>query len=307
VAYCGEACQKAGWEEHKVVCNKMKVATMELVKAMINMATKKYKNGKRSSQGGDAFDEFEFDTTDEEASGLVVEANPPKSSSMQIQNDSSNFQDVSVSPIPIRQPTGSNQIFRLVRFSGLSREPLDGKVGVIVVKVWQDLELTSVGVFLPLIDEAGQLGGGVLFRVYTSHGDLIHEQEEEVAELFTTGLSRMGELVLDRSVKLEAHRRYFLVINMEGQSCFSGEGGNFLHCLHTEAGGVQVTFETPENEDLEEFLEDVDNDTSTRMGQIPALYLKNPRTKKVVESRDVYELLSESINNLFNSYAIEVL
>jgi len=39
----------------------------------------------------------------------------------------------------------------------------------------------------------------------------------------------------------------------------TGEGGSYLysHCPQSEKGGVQVTFETPDKDDLGEFLEDV--------------------------------------------------
>ena len=117
------------------------------------------------------------------------------------------------------------------------------------------------------------------------------------AELYRTDLDDMGELKLISPIKLSAHRRYFLVMKMGGLPCRAGQEGTFLHCLHTEIGGVQVTFEDPDRDDLglwssfnqfifynflnflEEFLEDVENLTSTSKGQIPALYLRLPKNK----------------------------
>ena len=119
---------------------------------------------------------------------------------------------------------------------------------MVVVKVWQDLDLTSVGVFLPINDNYEN--ESVIFKVFSKEGWLLYEQEEEIAELYRTDLDDMGELKMTSPVKLSAHRRYFLVMKMGGLPCRAGQEGTFLHCLHTEIGGVQVTFEDPDRDDL---------------------------------------------------------
>jgi len=183
--------------------------------------------------------------------------------------------DVSVSPI--RHPAVSSQPICLIRFSSLSTVPWDTEMNVVVVKVWQDLDLTSVGVFLPINDDYEN--ESVIFKVFSNQGWLLYEQEEEIAELYRTDLDDMGELKLISPIKLSAHRRYFLMMKMGGLPCRAGQEGTFLHCLHTDIGGVQVAFEDPERDELEEFLVDVENLTSTSKGQIPALYLRLPMNK----------------------------
>jgi len=183
--------------------------------------------------------------------------------------------DVSMSPI--RHPAVSSQPICLIRFSSLSTVPWDTEMNVVVVKVWQDLDLTSVGVFLPINEDYED--ESVMFKVFSKEGWLLYEQEEEIAELYCTDLDDMGELKMTSPVKLSAHRRYYLVMKMGGLPCRAGQEGTYLHCLHTEIGGVQVTFEDPKRDDLEEFLEDVENFTSTSKGQIPALYLRVPENK----------------------------
>jgi len=183
--------------------------------------------------------------------------------------------DVSVSPI--RHPAVSSQPICLIRFSSLSTVPWDTEMNVVVVKVWQDLDLTSVGVFLPINEDYED--ESVMFKVFSKEGWLLYEQEEEIAELYCTDLDDMGELKMTSPVKLSAHRRYYLVMKMGGLPCRAGQEGTYLHCLHTDIGGVQVTFEDPKRDDLEEFLEDVENLTSTSKGQIPALYLRLPENK----------------------------
>lgn len=61
--------------------------------------------------------------------------------------------DVSLSPV--REAPGTIKTFCLVRFSCLS--PITWKREVDVVKVWQDLELTSIGVFLPCEEDEEKL------------------------------------------------------------------------------------------------------------------------------------------------------
>jgi len=183
--------------------------------------------------------------------------------------------DVSVSPIG--HPAVSSQTICLLRFSSLSTVPWDTETNVVVVKVWQDLELTSVGVFLPINEDYED--ENVTFKVFSSQGWLLYEQEEEIAELYRTDVDDMGELKLTSPVILSAHRRYYLVMKMGGLPCSAGLEGTYLHCLQTDIGGVQVVFEDPERDELEEFLEDVENLSSTSKGQIPALYLRLPSNK----------------------------
>lgn len=154
--------------------------------------------------------------------------------------------DVSMSPIG--HPAVSNQPICLIRFSSLSTVPWDMDMNVVVVKVWQDLELTSVGVFLPINEDYND--ENVIFKVFSNQGWLLYEQEEEIAELYRTDVEEMGELKLTSPVKLSAHRRYYLVMKMGGMLCTAGQEGTYLHCLHTKIGGVQVAFEDPERDEL---------------------------------------------------------
>ena len=154
-----------------------------------------------------------------------------------------------VSLSPIRQASGSIQTFCLVRFSCLSSHTWNRELDVIAVKVWQDMELTSIGVFLP-VEEEEEREEKVKFKLFSSKGQMMYEQEEDVAELYATDLDNMGEMKFTRPVELAAHRKYFLVMKMSGLTCSAGEGGSYLHCLQTEKGGVQVAFETPEKDDL---------------------------------------------------------
>ena len=78
----------------------------------------------------------------------------------------------------------------------------------------------------------------------------MYKQGEDVAELYATELDKMRDMKFTRPVKLPSNMRYFLVIQMSEMTCLAGEGGNYLHCLQTEKGGVQVAFETPEKDDL---------------------------------------------------------
>ena len=174
-----------------------------------------------------------------------TEDSPPTSSTnAAIQGTSWN-----VSLSPIGHPAAvSSQVICLLRFSSLSTMPWDTEMNVVVVKVWKDLELTSVGVFLPINDDYED--ETVAFKVYSKQGRLIYEQEEEIAELYRTDVEEMAELKLVSPVQFSAHRRYFLVMKMGGLPCTAGQEGTSLHCLQTDIGGVQVTFEDPERDEL---------------------------------------------------------
>jgi len=264
VAYCGEECQKEGWGVHRVVCSKMKGVSWEekvkQIRAMISLA----REGDYDDQSSPTRGVLGTEEEEEVATPPVSPSAPPTPN--QARPDQS--WDLS----PVREASGAIKTFCLLRFSCLSPVTWRREVDVIVVKVWQDMELTSIGVFLPAEEE--ETGQKVAFKIFSNGGKLINEQEEDVEELFVTDIEKMGEMRLSAPVKLSAHRRYFLVVKMGGMACWVGEGGSYLHCLQTEVGGVQVIFETPASDELEEFLEEAENDTNTVRGQIPALYLR---------------------------------
>ena len=86
--------------------------------------------------------------------------------------------------------------------------------------------------------------------IFSSKVEMMYKQGEGAAELYATALDKMRNMNFTRPVKLPSNRRYFLVMKMLGMTCSAGEGGCYLHCLQAEKGGVQVTFETPDKDDL---------------------------------------------------------
>lgn len=265
LAFCGQKCQGEGWAlAHSKVCSRMKGASwgqrVKLVNVMIHQAKKMSANSTRRpvSPVVSNSDDTEYETDS-------VDDNDTDEDENDIHPTTATTWDMSLSPI--RQTPGSPIIYPLVRFSCLSTSSWNREVDVITVKVWKDMKLSSVGLFNPVQEEDPV---NLKFQVFSNAGQLIHQQEEE--ELFPTDLAEVGEMKLSRPVRLEAHRRYFLVVKMGGMACCVGEEGSYLHCLQTEKGGIQVAFETPEREELEEFLEVAENFTSTVRGQIPALF-----------------------------------
>ena len=87
--------------------------------------------------------------------------------------------------------------------------------------------MTSVGVLLP-IEEEEEI---VQLKIFSSKGEMMYKQGEEVAELCATELDKMRDMNFTRPFKLPANRRYFLVMQMSEMTCSAGEGGNYLHCL----------------------------------------------------------------------------
>jgi len=239
------------------------------------MTVQKNENEGRKSGAGNDADVYSYRSEASDDLTEIEVANSPRASSVLGKDNFGIPLDISISPI--KQSQGSSQVFRLIRFSSLSTKPWTNEMSVIAVKVWQDLELTSVGVFLPL-GNGQEFDEIVKFKVYSNQGWLIYGHDEEIAELYPTDLKGLAEMKLPSAVRFSAHRRYFLVMNMGmgGLSTMSGEEGKFLHCLSTLVGGVQIAFENPEVEELEEFLVNVENNSSTRRGQIPALYLRLP-------------------------------
>ena len=71
----------------------------------------------------------------------------------------------------------------------------------------------------------------VQLNIFSSKGEMMYKQGEDVAELYATELDRMRDMKFTRPVKFPDNRRYFLVIQMSEMTCLAGEGGNYLHCL----------------------------------------------------------------------------
>jgi hypothetical protein len=218
VAYCGEKCQEDGWRVHRVVCSKMKGVTWEvrvkLVKAMISLAREEVSEDQSFPTPGISGNDDE----DDEQGEISTQPDSPSASttgSPPIQARPDLPWDVSLSPV--REAPGTIRTFCLVRFSCLSPITWKREVDVVKVKVWQDLELTSIGVFLPCEEDEEKLK--MAFKIFSNGGELIYEQEEDIQELFSTDLDKMGELKLTDPIKLLAHRRYYLVVKMGGVAC----------------------------------------------------------------------------------------
>ena len=241
VAYCGEMCQQEGESAHRLVCSKINGSTwrqrLKLVTDMVRLADNMQD---LVPSTGPVLDTEEEDTATEDEI-----LSPPTPTSASTPKHTRNGESLDMSISPVRQAQGSTLTHCLVRFSSLSTTTWTREVDVIMVKVWQDLELTGVGAFQPL-QEKEQMN--VKFMMFSIDGHMLHEQEEE--ELYPTDLARVGEIKLLEPIKLEAHRKYFLVVMMGGVTCWSGKEGTYLHCVQTEKGGVQVAFETPEREKL---------------------------------------------------------
>ena len=146
VAYCGEKCEEVGWGVHKVVCSKMKGVAWEvrvkLVRARISLARNEDDEVQSSPTPG-------VSGIDEDDQDDIPTTTPtyPSVSTTHVQARPDQSWDVSLSPV--REAPGAIKTFCLVRFSCLSPVTWRREVDVIVVKVWQDLELTSIGAFLP--------------------------------------------------------------------------------------------------------------------------------------------------------------
>ena len=87
--------------------------------------------------------------------------------------------------------------------------------------------MISIGVLFP-VEEEEEI---VQLRIFSSKGEMMYKQGDEVAELCATELDKMRDTKFTKPVKLPANRRYFLVIQMSEMACLAGEGGNYLHCL----------------------------------------------------------------------------
>jgi len=274
VAYCGELCQQEEASAHRLVCSKMKRSTwrqrLKLVSEMIRLAEKLMKSSPVNNENL-VTPTRPLQDTDEGDTGTEDDTQPPPtppaSASTPKHTRHGLSWDMSISPV--RDAPESTLTHCLVRFSSLSTTTWTREVDVIMVKVWQDLELTGIGAFYPLREMEQII---FKFKMFSTDGQLLHEQEDE--ELYPTDLARVGEMKLVEPVKLEAHRRYYLVVMTGGVTCWSGKEGTYLHCIQTERGGVQVAFETPKRDILEEFLENTENFTNTDVGQIPALFLR---------------------------------
>ena len=90
----------------------------------------------------------------------------------------------------------------------------------------------------------------VQLKIFSSKGEMMYKQGEDVAELYATELDKIRDMKFTSPVKLPGNRSYFLVMQISEMTCSAGEGGNYLHCLQTEKEGVQVAFVTPEKGNL---------------------------------------------------------
>ena len=103
------------------------------------------------SKSGSGDNTVVYDTESEGSNDLTeievaTRFNSPRTSSALGKDNYGIPLDISLSPI--RPSQGSSPLYRLVRFSCLSSKPWVNEMNIIAVKVWHDLELTSVGVFL---------------------------------------------------------------------------------------------------------------------------------------------------------------
>ena len=93
--------------------------------------------------------------------------------------------------------------------------------------------MTSIGVLLP-VEEEEEI---VQLRIFSSKGEMMYKQGDEVAELCATELDKMRDTKFTRQCKLPATRMYFLEMQMSEMTCSAGEGGSYLHCLPADWEG----------------------------------------------------------------------
>ena len=163
----------------------------------------------------------------------------------------------------------------LIRFDDISKEQSDPNfIDVIKIKVWHDVEISSLGIFMPI--NMKDISCEFKFQVYDSRGNIISEKEESFEELVVITRPRMpevGEMSLPSPIRLSALKSYFFVLKSNAP-CRSGQYGQSLHCLSTHVGGVQVSFESPTVEELEDFLTEYENGSSTVKGQFPVIFME---------------------------------
>ena len=93
--------------------------------------------------------------------------------------------------------------------------------------------MISIGVLFP-VEEEEEI---VQLRIFSSKGEMMYKQGDEVAELCATELDKMRDTKFTRQCKLPATRMYFLEMQMSEMTCSAGEGGSYLHCLPADWEG----------------------------------------------------------------------
>ena len=79
--------------------------------------------------------------------------------------------------------------------------------------------MISIGVLFP-VEEEEEI---VQLRIFSSKGEMMYKQGDEVAELCATELDKMRDTKFTRQCKLPANRMYFLEMQMSEMTCSAGE------------------------------------------------------------------------------------
>jgi len=291
ISYCGVECQKANMDYHGQMCRKLKIANnisvkFNLVEKLLKQAAAgKFKRRSKitslSESSDEQFDAHKFKessrisshsvSSDEKESNLsdIVEG----SSSYGLTQSESlrSFWSLNESSIT---DASSPDINCLIRFESMSNVPSESKsIDVMKIKVWHDMEVSSLGIFMPISND--DTSCKFKFQCYDSKMSIIFEKEDSFDDLYVrSGASHVGEMNFPNPIRFIALKSYFLVLK-SNVACWSGEFGQCLHCLPTNEGGVQVSFEAPKGDELEEFLTEYENGSSTVKGQFPVICMNS--------------------------------
>jgi len=272
IAYCGVECQKMDMASHVQICRKVKHASHNMIKfrlvenSLKNASAQKLMTSSRISSFSGSLD---LGMTGSILSSIQEETSSYGSTDSS-QSEVPSFWSLNESAILY---DASPNVHCLIRFDDISKLPSDPNfIDVMKMKVWHDVEIPSLGIFMPICmnDKSCEFK----FQVYDSRRNIISEKEDSFEELnVITGMSEVGEMVLSSPIRLVALKSYFFVLKSNA-SCRSGEYGHSLHCLRTPVGGVQVSIESPTVEELEDFLTEYDNGSSSVKGQFPVIFME---------------------------------
>lgn len=166
-----------------------------------------------------------------------------------------------------------NPLFNVKRFFKLSSKDWISEVDAVMVKLSRSMKLAGVCVFLP--QSMKFMDVKIQLSIHSITGDVIYHQEDVIGNLFSTRDDKVAEMRIPDGLVLESHRRYYIVTRMaKAVNRWAGNFGHALHCLETATGYVLAVFSSVDNNDLEEFLENFENKSTTQQGQIPAINLE---------------------------------
>jgi len=267
IAYCGVECQKVDISSHVQICQKIRHTNINRIKfslvenSLKNAVAQKFQESSRISGSFDMTGSYLSSIQEETSSYGSTPSSQSEVPSFWRLNESSILYDSS----PYKHC--------LIRFDDISKAPSDPNfIDVMKIKVWHDVEIPSVGIFMPI--SMNDRSCEFKFQVYDSKRNIISEREDSFEEMVViNGMPDVGEMILPSPIRLIALRSYFFVLKSNARCC-SGEYGQSLHCFHSPLGGVQVSLESPTVEELEDFLTEYENGSSTVKGQFPVIFME---------------------------------